>query len=76
MPCPAAPQVVNQIYWTQEVEEAFQAMAAGDKGAMKVRCRVWGCAQGGRHDGLRCKRVRCPHPTLLCRRTTTNRCSS
>ena len=27
--------VVNQIYWCQEVEAAFDAMAAGDAGAMK-----------------------------------------
>lgn len=34
---PALPvQTVNQIYWTQEVEEAFEAMAAGDKGALKA----------------------------------------
>ncbi len=34
-------QVVNQIYWTQEVEEAFEAMAAGDKGALKVGGCGW-----------------------------------
>lgn len=35
-PAPCPPQVVNQIFMCQEVEEAFEKMAAGDKGAMKV----------------------------------------
>jgi len=35
--CPAGLlQVVNQIYWCQEVEEAFAQMKRGDKDAMKV----------------------------------------
>lgn len=38
---PALPlQTVNQIYWTQEVEEAFEAMAAGDKGLLKASLLV------------------------------------
>lgn len=32
----SAMQLVNQIYWCMEVEEAFERLAAGDKGAMKV----------------------------------------
>ena len=30
-------QVANQIYWCQEVEEAFEKMSQGDEGAMRVR---------------------------------------
>lgn len=39
---------MNQIFWTQEVEEAFEAMAAGDKGAMKVGSRHGGCSSDAR----------------------------
>ena len=36
---------MNQIYWCQEVEEAFERMASGHKGAMKV---------GGHGQALKC----------------------
>lgn len=29
--------MVNQMYWCQEVEEAFGQLAGGNKNAMKVR---------------------------------------
>ncbi len=48
--------VVNQIYWCQEVEAAFDAMAAGDAGAMKKYSEMQVCLvyTSDAADDLRC----------------------
>jgi hypothetical protein len=61
-------QLVNQIFWCQEVEEAFGRMAGGHKGAMKVGRHTWASC-------LKRRLQRSPAPRAFCSRRLLRRLS-
>jgi hypothetical protein len=65
--------MVNQVYWCQEVEEAFDQLAKGDKGAMKVGHQPCLLPVGSR-DGQQAPTPACfPNVCTNCRHTMSDK---